>query len=143
MGVSSDDILSKLVESAVREVVRERGGKGVLEVIGEEEFNKLISSNKFVVTCFYKPECPACKSYMPVFESVSGEFRDVAVFVKVNTKNLKVISKKYNIVALPTTVVFVNGGEVSRYEGSMNAVKLVTFLIASGLKRTSRNDPEE
>ncbi|MEM0505590.1 MAG: thioredoxin family protein [Sulfolobales archaeon] len=134
-----DELISKLVEAAVKDVVGRVGstGTGVLDISSEEEFNRLLSSNKYVVVCFYKSECPACKSYIPTFESVSKDFKDVALFVKINTKNLKSVSKKYNVIAIPTTVVFVDGSEVSRYEGSMNSMKLTTFLIASGLKRIS------
>ncbi len=129
-----DDLISKLVEDVVRSAVGREGSKHVLEVSSEEEFSRLISSNKFVVACFYKNECPACKSYIPTFESVSKEFKDAALFIKVNTKNLKSVSKRYNVVAIPTTMVFADGNEVSRYEGSMSDVKLTTLLIASGLK---------
>lgn len=134
-----DELISKLVEAAVRDVVSRVGSTDVLDISSEEEFNRILSSNKYVVVCFYKSECPACKSYVPTFESVSKDFKDVAVFVKVNTKNLKPVSRKYNVIAIPTTVVFVDGNEVSRYEGSMNNMKLTTFLIASGLKPLSGN----
>jgi thioredoxin-like negative regulator of GroEL len=131
-----DSILSKIFESITKDVVlRSSEGGNVLEVSSEDEFNKLVSSNKNVVVCFYKPDCPACKSYIPVFEEVSKEFKGSAVFIKVQTKNLRSVSKRYNVVAVPTTIVLVGGDEVSRYEGSMNATKLITFLIASGLKR--------
>ncbi|MCX8186424.1 MAG: thioredoxin family protein [Sulfolobales archaeon] len=132
-----NDLISKLVESAVRELTKKEGSTTVRDVSNEEEFNKLISSNKFVVACFYKSECPACKSYIPTFEAASKEFKDAAVFVKIHTKEVKSLSKRYNIVAIPTTVVFMDGSEVSRYEGSMNNVKLMTFLIASGLRKLS------
>lgn len=129
-----DNLISKLVEDFMKSTVSKEDSKYVLEISSEEEFNRLLNSNKFVVVCFYKYECPACKSYIPTFELVSKEFKGTALFVKVNTKNLKSISKKYNIIAIPTTVVFADGSEVSRYEGSMSNVKLITFLIASGLK---------
>ncbi|MEM2158399.1 MAG: thioredoxin family protein [Sulfolobales archaeon] len=137
------DLISKLVESAVKELVRKENTPSVKEVGSEEEFTQLISGNKFVVVCFYKSECPACKSYIPTFEAVSKEFKNSAVFVKVHTKDLRSLSKKYNVVAIPTTVVFMDGNEVSRYEGSMNKVKLVTFLIASGVKMITGNSVDE
>jgi thioredoxin-like negative regulator of GroEL len=131
-----DSILSKVFESITKDVILKNSRGNVLEVSSEDEFNKLISSNMNVVVCFYKPDCPACKSYIPVFEDVSKEFKGNAVFVKVQTKNLRSISKKYNVIAVPTTMVLVGGNEVSRYEGSMNTTKLITFLIASGLRRS-------
>lgn len=136
-----ESILSKVFESITKDVVVKSGeGGNVLEVSSEDEFNKLVSSRRNVVVCFYKPDCPACKSYIPVFEEVSKEFKGNAVFVKIQTKNLRSISKKYNVVAVPTTIVLVGGDEVSRYEGSMNITKLITFLIASGLKRVKDSD---
>ncbi len=133
----SDDV-GRLIEDLVRSLTDGRRSKArdsnVLEVSSEDEFNNLLSSNKYVVICFYKPDCPACKSYVPIFELVSKKFRGIeAKFIKVHTGNLKSLSRRYKVVAIPTTLVLVNGSEVARYEGSMTEIKLMTFLIAAGL----------
>lgn len=133
----SDDI-GRLIEELMRSLTNAGGGNvrdsNVLEVSSEDEFNSLLSSSKYVVICFYKPDCPACKSYIPVFELMSKRFKGVgAKFIKVHTGNLKSLSKKYKVIAIPTTLVLINGAEVARYEGSMTEIKLLTFLIAAGL----------
>jgi len=130
-----NSLISKLMELLIRgSEGAHRGEHVALEVSSEEEFNNILRRSKFVVICFYRPECPACKLYIPVFEAVSSKFKDVATFVKVRTKDLKTLAEKFNITAIPTTVVISNGKEVSRYEGSMSDMKLITFLIASGIK---------
>ena len=61
-----------------------------------------------VVLDFYADHCPPCEQVAPLFEELSMEFYDKAVFVKVHAHQQADIAQKYGVTGWPT-FVFVNG----------------------------------
>ena len=57
------------------------------------DFDTTISNNDIVILDFWAPWCGPCKSFAPVFESVSKEHPDI-VFAKINTDELARIQRE-------------------------------------------------
>ncbi|HHI77094.1 MAG TPA: thioredoxin [Gammaproteobacteria bacterium] len=73
--------------------------------LNEENFEKTITENDFVIVDFWAPWCGPCRSFAPTYEKVSEEFPDV-VFAKVNTEEEQAIAAHFQIRSIPTLMIF-------------------------------------
>jgi len=69
------------------------------------DFDTTISNNDIVILDFWAPWCGPCKSFAPVFESVSKEHPDI-VFAKINTDEETSLAGHFGIRSIPTLMVF-------------------------------------
>jgi len=92
--------------------------------ITKDNYEEVVNSEGLVVVDFYAPSCPYCVKYNPIFAEVFKEYREQAVFGKYDvTKDSSVITS-LNIKGTPTTILFMNGKEVGRIDGYVEAEAL-------------------
>ena len=73
--------------------------------ITQETLNDTITNNDIVIIDFWAPWCGPCKSFAPVYESVSEKHDDV-VFAKVNTEGEQELAASFQIRSIPTLMIF-------------------------------------
>jgi thioredoxin 1 len=73
--------------------------------LNQDDFEKTIVDNGFVIVDFWAPWCGPCRSFAPVYEKVSVDFPDV-VFSKVNTEEQRAIAAHFQIRSIPTLMIF-------------------------------------
>ena len=81
-----------------------------------------------VVVDVWAPWCGPCRSFAPIFESLSTEYAGKVVFVKLNSDQNQKAAGQLQIKGIPTLVVFKNGNEVSRQSGAMPAEMFSQWL---------------
>ncbi|PXF40756.1 Thioredoxin [Gracilariopsis chorda] len=86
----------------------------VSEIQSGEHFSRAISSKPVVVVDFFATWCGPCKKMEPVLrdweEGMAENGEDWMVrFVKVNVDHHSRIAQSYQVTAMPTFVVFLNG----------------------------------
>lgn len=109
-------------------VQRERR-PAVESVVSHAVFDaKMAQGKDAVLVVFSAPWCPACRTYEPVFEKAAVQLSDKANFYKVNVDNVKSLAEKYGIQYLPTTILFRQGKEVTRFTGVKDAAGLGQLL---------------
>ena len=83
----------------------------VQHVNGPQLEELIQNSDKPVVCDFWANWCGPCRMLGPIFEEVSNEYADKAVFVKVDVDEdgSEVPAKKYGISSIPNVLVFKNG----------------------------------
>lgn len=88
---------------------------------------------------FWASWCGPCKSFSPVYERVSEKYPDV-VFGKVNIEDpqAETLVSTFNITAVPTLAVIIDGELVSSKPGAMNESAL-TSVVESALKTKNDN----
>ncbi len=90
--------------------------------LNKENFYKEISNGKVVVDN-WAIWCAPCRMMAPVFEALSKELKNVK-FAKLNVDDNPEIASKYNIMSIPTFLIFKNGEPVKTLVGVMPKEKL-------------------
>lgn len=81
-----------------------------------------------VLVDFYSDSCVPCKRMNPVISKLEGEFEGRAKFVKVNVNFDLELAQKYAVMASPTFVLFKDGKEVARNQGTMAKSDLAALV---------------
>ncbi|MGB5278706.1 MAG: thioredoxin [Gammaproteobacteria bacterium] len=70
----------------------------------KETFQDTINNNDIVFIDFWAPWCGPCKSFAPIYESVSEKNDDV-VFAKINTEEEQELAASFQIRSIPTLMI--------------------------------------
>jgi len=98
------------------------------------EINEKVFDDKIKETCivdFFATWCPPCKMLAPVVEKVSEEYGNKLNFYKVNVDENNETAAKYQIMSVPTLVIFRDGNPVKRTSGYMGEKELMKFIDES------------
>ena len=82
----------------------------------ESSFGSLIS-NDLVLVDFYADWCGPCKMMAPVVEELAGELQGKAKVGKINVDENQDLAMKYNVMSIPTLIIFKEGKEFKRFVG--------------------------
>ncbi|HPZ23393.1 MAG TPA: thioredoxin [Bacilli bacterium] len=89
-------------------------------------FNDEISKGKVLVD-FNATWCGPCKMMAPILEATSGEVKDIK-FAGLDIDDNEDIAIKYNVMSIPTLILFVDGKEIKRSVGLISHDELIDFL---------------
>jgi len=87
----------------------------IIKINSTAEFEKEIASGKTLVD-FYADWCGPCKMMAPIMQVVSNENPDQKI-LKVNVDEQQELMRRYQIMSIPTLIVFENGQEVKKAIG--------------------------
>ncbi len=88
---------------------------------------EVIESEQPVLVDFWAPWCGPCRVVAPVLEEIADE-RDNLRIVKLNIDENQQTAANYQILAIPTMVLFRNGQEAKRIQGAMPKRRLEAEL---------------
>ena len=80
-----------------------------------------------VLVDFWAPWCGPCRVVAPVLEELAVERENLRI-VKLNIDENQQTAANYQILAIPTMVLFRNGAEAKRIQGAMPKTRLVAEL---------------
>ena len=93
-------------------------------------FSELIHSDKPVLVDFSAEWCGPCKMLAPVLEDVKKRMGERATIFKLDVDRNPVIASAYDVMSVPTLIIFREGKAVWRRSGLMSAVELTRTLEA-------------
>ncbi len=80
--------------------------------------SEVLDSEKPVLVDFWAPWCGPCRVVHPILEEMAAERDDVRI-VSINTDENQQTAASYDVLSIPTLILFKNGTEVKRVIGAM------------------------
>jgi len=90
----------------------------------------VIGNAKPVLLDFWAPWCNPCRMMEPALKELAEEYGDKIVVAKLNVDENSATATKYDILSIPTLLVFSGGQVVKKLVGAMPKKKLVDDLSA-------------
>ena len=97
--------------------------------ITEENFeNEVLKSEGVVLIDFYADWCGPCKMMSPVINEIAKELQGNVKVGKINVDNNQELAIKYDVMSIPTIIIFKNGMPVKSFIGVTNKQEIVDAL---------------
>jgi thioredoxin 1 len=79
----------------------------------DAEFKDLINGDKPVLVDFWAEWCGPCRMVGPIVEEIASEYSDKLAVAKLNVDENPQVSREYEVMSIPTLIVY-QGGEVKK-----------------------------
>ena len=95
-------------------------------------FNDIINDDKPVLIDFSAEWCGPCQMLKPILEDVKNKVGDSAKIIKIDVDKNPAIASQFQIMGVPTLMVFKNGKSEWRQSGVLPADHIVSVLKQYG-----------
>ncbi len=99
----------------------------IIEVTDTNFQAEVLESETPVLVDFWAPWCGPCRLVAPVLEEIAAEREDLR-FVKLNTDENMQTAAEYQVLAIPTMILFRNGAVATRIQGAQPRKRLEAQL---------------
>lgn len=97
--------------------------------LSSENFEKeVLNSEKPVLVDFFADWCGPCNAMAPVVEELSKELEGKAKVGKINVDKNSDIAVEYNVMSIPTLILFKDGKEEKRLVGLRDKEELLSLF---------------
>ena len=103
-------------------------GKNTVDVTDASFSTDVLESDKTVLVDFWAEWCGPCKMVAPVLDEIAGENKDTITVAKVDIDRNPDAMRKYEIMAVPTLMVFQKGEVVKEIRGAKPKAALLRDL---------------
>lgn len=97
--------------------------------ISSENFEEeVLNSEKPVLVDFFADWCGPCKMMAPIVEELATDLDGKAKVGKLNVDENSDIAVEYNVMSIPTLIIFKNGKEEKRLVGVQDKEELLNLF---------------
>lgn len=87
--------------------------------VTDMNFNDVVKSNSLVVVDCWAPWCAPCRMMAPIIDEMARDYAGKILFGKLNVDENPRVPAEYQIMSIPTFLVFKDGVLVDRIVGAM------------------------
>lgn len=98
-----------------------------MKIVNTQDFNQEISEGVVLVD-FYADWCGPCKMIAPILQELSEAYEGKAKIVKVNVDADGELAQRFDVMSIPTLILFKDGKPVDRKTGFMPKPELEKFI---------------
>lgn len=98
----------------------------MVRLIKSGEFDEVLK-NEVVFVDFFAKWCGPCKMISPIVDEISNEIENVT-FVKVDVDESNELVSMFNIMSIPTLLIFKNGELKAKNVGFMSKSEIINFI---------------
>ncbi len=99
-----------------------------MKIVNETEFHAMVKEQPLLLVDFFATWCGPCKMLSPVLEEVAAEMGEQIEIVKVDVDAQQALAASYQIMSVPTMILFKNGEMIQRINGYQPKEQLLAFL---------------
>jgi thioredoxin 1 len=88
---------------------------------------EVIEADSPVLVDFWAPWCGPCRVVHPILEEIAAERQDIRI-VSLNVDDNQQTAARYEVLSIPTLILFKDGGEAKRVIGAMPKRRLEAEL---------------
>ncbi len=113
-------LYSRILKESIKRsaVVEERKTINKPIKLDINNFDEVIHNNKIVFVDFWAAWCGPCILMAPTVEELARKYAGKVVVGKLNVDENRAIAYRYNIMSIPTFMIFYNGEPVERIVGA-------------------------
>lgn len=98
-----------------------------MDFLNSDNFDAALKDNSIVVVDFFATWCGPCRMISPFLEEISKEMSGLKIF-KVDIDKSPDIASNYDVMSVPTLIMFKNGEKVSSCIGAASKARLVDWI---------------
>jgi len=89
-----------------------------MQILNDQNFDQEVLNSEIpVLVDFFAQWCPPCQMQGPIVEELAKEMEGKIKVVKVDVDQAPQTSQKYNVMSIPTLILFKNGQVVKQMVG--------------------------
>ncbi len=95
--------------------------------LAEKNFEQAINGDRPVLVDFWATWCGPCQFMLPIFDKLAKKYGKVT-FGRVNVDENQGVAMRYDVYAIPTFIMFMNGKVIDRAIGAVGEKGLESLL---------------
>jgi len=101
-----------------------------LNVNDQSFFNEVVQFRGAAAAFFWAPSCPHCVRMLPLIDELAKQYAGKIKFVKLVTEQSPATASRFDVLGVPTLILFKAGRQVNRLFGALPKEQLEYHLHA-------------
>ncbi|MBT9131273.1 MAG: Thioredoxin C-1 [Syntrophomonadaceae bacterium] len=107
-----------------------------MQELNNQNFNKEVLESGQPAAVFLKGQwCSHCKKMEPVFKEVSEEYSQRVKFFSLEVSENQELAIRYNVLSVPTTLLFKDGQLINSLAGDVSREKLTEKVAEMAIRK--------